>query len=224
MTGAVVLHDYWRSSASYRVRIALALKGISYRRVSVDLVAGDHRAPSYLAVNPQGLVPALHIDDQVLTQSLAIVEYLEETRPAPALLPEDAAGRVYVRALALAVACEVHPVSNLSVLNRIDRLAGHDVRAEWNRNNIADGLAKLEDMLDHPCFTGEFCHGSTPGLADCTVIPQLYNATRWGVPFSHMPRLVAVHHACAGHAAFDAAHPDRFDPSQHTKAFQGERE
>lgn len=210
--GRVILHDYWRSSASYRVRIALALKSIAHQRVVVDLVAGDQRAPAHLALNPQGLVPALEIDGLVLTQSLAILDYLDETRPAPPLLPAAPAARARVRAIALAVACEVHPVSNLSILARVEALAGADARSEWNRDNICRGLAAVEQLLDHPGFTGRFCHGDRPGLADCVVIPQLYNASRWGVGFDHLPRLSAVARACAAHPAFLAAHPEVVAP------------
>jgi len=218
----VVLYDYWRSSASYRVRIALGLKGVPFARVPVDLVAGAQRAPAHLRINPQGLVPALAIDGHLLTQSLAILEYLEETRPAAPLLPEGEEARAHVRALALALACEVHPVSNLGVLARVERLAGPEARAGWNRDNIEAGLAAFERMLDHPGFTGQFCHGDTPGMADCTLIPQLYNATRWGVGFDHLARISAVARSCAALPAFAAAHPDQFDPSREAKAIQGE--
>lgn len=210
--GRPVLHDYWRSSASYRVRIALGIKGIGYDRVPVDLVAADHRRPQHMAVNPQGLVPALQIDGLVLTQSLAILEYLEETRPEPPLLPAAPAARARQRAIALAVACEIHPVSNLGVLQRVQALAGPEAREEWNRDNIASGLRAVEALLDHPGFTGAFCDGDTPGMADCTLIPQLYNAARWGVEVGHLPRLRAVAEACAEHPAFIAAHPDNWKP------------
>lgn len=209
---SVVLHDYWRSSASYRVRIALAIKGVAYDRVAVDLVAGAQRAPEHRAINPQGLVPALEIDGVVLTQSLAIIDYLDATRPAPPLLHGDAVAQARQRAIALAIACEIHPLCNLAVLNRIGDLAGPDARMAWNTDHLARGLAAVEALLDHPGFDGAFCHGDQPGMADCVIIPQLYNATRWGVSFDHHARLMAVARACAHHPAFVAAHPDQVRP------------
>ncbi len=208
-----VLYDYWRSSASYRVRIALALKDIAYDRVSVDLVAGDHRAPAHLAINPQGLVPALAIDGRLLTQSLAIIEYLDETRSALPLLPADPVGRARVRAIALAIACEIHPLSNLSVLGRVEALGGPDARKTWNEDNLRRGLDAVEALLDHP-DTGRFCHGDAPGLAECCLIPQLYNARRWGVAFDHLPRIAAVSRACVTLGVIASAHPDNFDPAR----------
>ncbi|WP_299363124.1 maleylacetoacetate isomerase [uncultured Paracoccus sp.] len=205
----IVLHDYWRSSAAYRVRIAMGIKGLSWRTVPVDLVAGEQRGARHMALNPQGLVPALEIDGLVLTQSLAMLEYLEQTRPGPALLPPAAGERARVRAIALAIACDIHPLSNLAVLNRVERLGGAEARADWNRANIGSGLQVVERLLDHPGFTGRFCHGDSPGLADCTLIPQLYNATRWGVDFNGLGRISAVARACADVPAFVAAHPDR---------------
>lgn len=223
MSDRIALYDYWRSSASYRVRIALTLKGLVYERIPVDLVAGVQREAAHRAINPQGLVPALEIDGQILTQSLAMLEYLDETRPEPALLPRTALARAHVRAISLAIACEIHPISNLNVLARVQAVGGQDARADWNRDNIAAGLSAVEKLLAHPGFTGRFCHGDTPGMADCTLIPQLYNATRWGVAFDHLPRITAVAEACRNHPAFQQAHPDNFDPSQEAKEPQGEK-
>ena len=210
---SVVLHDYWRSSASYRVRIALALKGIAYDRTSVDLVADVQSSPEHLALNPQGLVPALQIDGLVLTQSLAIIEYLDETRPEPPLLPPHPTARARVRALSQAIASEIHPISNLRTLKRVEALGGPEARVAWNRDTIASGMQAVEALLDHPAFAGLFCHGNRPTMADCTLIPQLYNADRWGVDYRHLPRITAVANTCAAVPAFYAAHPDRFDPA-----------
>ena len=208
----VTLYDYWRSSSAYRVRLALALKGIAYEHVPVDLTAGAQLSPEHLALQPQGLVPVLKIDGLVLVQSLAIIEYLDETRPDPALLPRDAAGRAHVRALAEAIACEIHPVSNLRVLAQVEAIGGKEARATWNSDNIRGGLEAFEKLLDHPGFEGRFCHGDTPGLADCVLVPQLYNASRWGVEWQHLPRIAAVAKACAELPAFAAAAPEQFRP------------
>lgn len=207
-----VLYDYWRSSAAYRVRLALRLKDIAYDRVPVDLAAGEQRGPAHLARNPQGAVPVLAIDGLMLTQSLAILDYLDETRPAFPLLPSDASGRARVRAIALAIACEIHPLSNLAVLKRIEAISSPETRADWNRGNISRGLAAVEALLsDRPA--GRFCHGDAPGYADCVLIPQLYNARRWEVGFDHLPRIAAIERACATLDAFASAHPDRVRPA-----------
>ncbi|WP_372801378.1 maleylacetoacetate isomerase [Paracoccus seriniphilus] len=218
----IVLYDYWRSSASYRVRIALGLKGLSFRSISVDLVAGSHRDGAHLARNPQGLVPAIEIDGLMLTQSLAILEYLEESRPGHPLLPTDPAQRAHVRALSLAIACEIHPLSNLGVLKKVEGLAGAEARATWNRDNIRRGLEAVEAMLERSEFSGRFCLGERPGMADCTLIPQLYNATRWGVNFDDLGRICAVAQACDDVPAFVAARPENFDPSREAGELQGE--
>ena len=210
-----LLHDYWRSSASYRVRIALALKGIEHRTNPIDLLAQAHREPGHLARNPQGLVPVLEIDGLVLTQSLAIVEYLDETRPDPPLLPFNPAARARVRALAYAIAMEIHPICNPSVAMHVEQVAGGDetMRVEWMRHFIARGFAAFEKLLDHP-QTGTFCHRDAPGLADVCLVPQLYNARRWDVPLDAFPRLTAIADACAELPAFQAAHPDRARPDE----------
>lgn len=208
-----ILYDYWRSSAAYRVRLALALKEIPYDRVTVDLVAGQHKTPEHLARNPQGLVPALAIDGLMLTQSLAIMDYLDETRPGIPLLPRDAAGRARVRAIAQAIACDIHPISNLHVLSRVEALAGPDARADWNRDNITRGLAAVEAMLDHP-DTGRFVHGEAPGYGDCVLVPQLYNARRWGVSFDHLPRIAAISANLAQYGVIASAHPENFNPER----------
>ena len=189
----VVLYDYWRSSAACRVRIALNLKGIGYRAEKVDLLAAEHRGRAHLARNPQGLVPALAIDGLMLSQSLAIIDYLDETRPAPALLPATPADRARVRVIAQAIAMEIHPICNTSVTNHVVELtgSGEDGRRAWMDHFIGKGLAAVETLLDDP-HTGRFCHGDTPGLADCCLMPQLYNARRWGVELTGLERIAAI--------------------------------
>nr|WP_234828049.1 maleylacetoacetate isomerase [Sinorhizobium fredii] len=213
MTNETVLYDYWRSSASYRVRIALNLIGEDYRSVPVDLLARAHRAPEHLARNPQGLVPVLDIDGERLTQSLAIVEYLAETRAAGLLLPADAKGRQRVRALSYAIAMDIHPVCNLGVVAHVMAGAadGEAVRLAWMQKFIGEGIAAFERLLDHPS-TGSFCHGDSPSLADICLVPQLYNARRWQVDLSRCPRIAAIDARCAEIDAFARAHPDRAKP------------
>ncbi|MEY9196193.1 maleylacetoacetate isomerase [Sinorhizobium americanum] len=213
VTNETVLYDYWRSSASYRVRIALNLIGEDYRSVPVDLLARAHRAPEHLARNPQGLVPVLDIDGERLTQSLAIVEYLAETRAAGLLLPADAKGRQRVRALSYAIAMDIHPVCNLGVVAHVMAGAadGEAVRLAWMQKFIGEGIAAFERLLDHPS-TGSFCHGESPSLADICLVPQLYNARRWQVDLSRCPRIAAIDARCAEIDAFARAHPDRAKP------------
>ncbi len=210
--GRVRLHGYWRSSAAWRVRIALNLKGLAWESVPVHLVraGGEQRQASFLQLNPQGLVPALEIDGLVLSQSLATIEYLEETRPAPPLLPTDAAGRARVRSLAQLVACDIHPLNNLRVLQYLGDRLGVDAssRDAWYRHWIGAGLRALEQRLAREPATGRFCHGDAPGLADCCLVPQLYNARRYGCALDEFPVIRAIEAACSEMDAFRAAAAD----------------
>jgi maleylacetoacetate isomerase len=208
-----VLYDYWRSSAAYRLRIALNLLGIEHDSVQVNLLTKAHRSPEHLARNPQGLVPALEIDGAMLSQSVAILEYLQDTREGAGLLPADALGRHRVRALSHLIAMEIHPVCNLSITARVVELAGggDELRVDWMKENIGRGLAALETMLAD-ARTGTFCHGDTPTMADICLVPQIYNARRWGVSLDALPRIVAIDAACNALDAFARAHPDEIGP------------
>lgn len=204
------LYGYFRSSAAFRVRIALNLKNFDYEQVPVHLRRGEHLAASYTALNPQGLVPALVDDGRLLTQSLAIIEYLEETRPIPPLLPPDPAGRARVRALALAVACDIHPLNNLRVLNYLKSPLAltAEQEAAWYRHWIKTGFDGIEKMLaDSP--TGAFCHGGRPTMADVCLVPQVFNARRYysADEMNAWPRIGAVVSACMALPAFEAAQP-----------------
>jgi maleylpyruvate isomerase len=203
------LHGYFRSSASYRVRIALNLKGLTVEHLPHHLRKGEQRDPAYLTLNPQGLVPTL-IDDagNTLTQSLAIIEWLEETHPAPALLPSDALQRVHVRAFALAIACDIHPVQNLKVLARLREL-GHaeDEVTGWAAWVNREGLAACETLITGQ--PGPFCFGAVPTLADICLVPQLANARRFGVRLEDFPRLLAAETAARSLKAFEDAAPER---------------
>lgn len=204
-----ILYDFWRSSAAYRVRIGLGLAGIPFTRVPVDLPTGGAKTPEHLARNPQGLVPALEIDGLMLTQSLAILEYIEETRH-PGLLPPDAPGRARVRALAYAIAMEIHPVCNSGVTGYAAEASQGAITAEaWNQRFIARGLDAFERMLTLP---GRFCHGDAVSLADLCLVPQLYNARRWGLDVTSWRRCLEIEANLAELPAFAAAHPDRFTP------------
>lgn len=204
------LYTYFRSSAAFRVRIALHLKGLEYESTSVHLAKGEHRNPEYVAVNPQGLVPVLAVDGSVLAQSLAILEYLEETRPQPPLLPRDALGRARVRNLALIVACEIHPLNNPRVLKYVKGSLGHSDEEvnTWYRHWIADGLAKLEAELLRP-GTGRHCHGDAPGMADCCLVPQIFNAKRYQCDLAPFPTVMRIFDACMQLDAFDRAQPGK---------------
>jgi maleylpyruvate isomerase len=206
------LYDYWRSSAAYRVRIALNVKGLTAEHLPVHLRRGEQRGERYRGTNPAGLVPALETDEgQVLTQSLAIVEWLEEVHPLPRLLPVDPALRAEVRAAALTVACEIHPLNNLRVLDYLEQSLGLDqsARSAWYRHWIAEGLAMLEAQLAPRPAGGPYAFGEAPGLADLCLVPQLANARRFDCPLAAFPTLTAIDAACALLPAFQAAHPNR---------------
>ncbi|WP_414495682.1 maleylacetoacetate isomerase [Stenotrophomonas maltophilia] len=208
----IVLYTYWRSSAAYRVRIGLELKGLAWQARPVHLVreGGEQHLGAYRALNPQQLVPTLLHDGRTLTQSLAIVEYLEERFPQMPLLPADAAGRARVRALAQLVACDIHPINNLRVMQYLERelQLPADARTEWTLHWIAEGFAAMEAMLAGSCDTGAFCHGDRPGLADLCLLPQLYNAHRFGLDLAPYPTLRRIEAACQALDAFDRARPE----------------
>jgi maleylacetoacetate isomerase len=206
------LFDYFRSSACYRVRIALNLKGVDYEAVPVDLVEGGQKGPEYRAINPQGLIPALEMDGRLLTQSLAIIDYLESTRPEPALLPADPADAAHVRALALVVACDIHPLNNLRVLKYLAGPLGQpqEARDRWYRQWVGDGFAALEAMAAPR--SGRFLFGDKPSLADVCLVPQMFNARRFEVPLDAYPTLVRVDAEAGRTEAFAQAHPDRAAP------------
>ncbi|HWK82894.1 MAG TPA: maleylacetoacetate isomerase [Caldimonas sp.] len=207
------LYNYFRSSASYRVRIALALKGLSYEYVAVHLVKNEQLGEAFRAVAPAQLVPALVVEagagEKVLTQSLAIIEYLDETHPAPPLLPEDALGRARVRALALDIACEIHPLDNLRVLRYLVKVMGvaEDDKDRWYRHWVETGLQVVEQQLAGHASTGRFCHGDTPGLADCVLVPQIHNAQRMRCRLDDVPTVRRIFENCMAEAAFATTQP-----------------
>jgi maleylacetoacetate isomerase len=207
------LYDYFRSSAAYRLRIALNVKGIvPDERTYVHLRIGSQRAQDYLALNPQGLVPALELDDgSVLVQSLAIIEYLDETRPEPPLLPADPVARARVRAIALSIACEIHPLNNLRVLNYLIGTMGvsREQKDGWYRYWIDVGFEALEKTLARDGATGRFCHGDAPTLADVCLVPQMANARRFEIDLSPYPTLIRIESACNALPAFAQAAPAR---------------
>ena len=205
----VRLHGYFRSSSSFRVRIALNLKGIAYESVAYHLQRGEQRSAAMLALNPQGMVPALEIDGKVLTQSMGIVEYLDETHPTPPLLPPDAAGRARVRALAQVIGCDIHPIDNLRVLSYLrQRLNQPEPEvAAWFNHWIAAGFDALETMLSVSADTGRFCHGQMPGLADVCLVPQVANSRRFGLDLAPWPTITRIYDACLALPAFERALP-----------------
>jgi len=204
----VILHGYWRSSAAYRVRIALALKGLAYEQVCHDLRTGEHRAAAYRAVNLQGRVPALEADGRVLVQSPAILEWLEERYPDPPLLPAGAEDRAAVRAMCATVACDIHPLNNLAVLQALRGMGADEAAVSaWIARWIGEGFAGVEPVVA-ACGRG-FAWGDAPGLADCYLVPQVYNAERFGVDLSPYPALTAAVERARALPPFAAAHPDR---------------
>jgi len=204
------LYSYFRSSAAYRLRIALNLKCLAYEQVPISLLKDEQSQDSYAAINPQRLVPALDDGGELLTQSMAICEYLDETYPDPPLLPKNAPERARVRALSLAIACEIHPLNNLRVLKYLKHTLKQDdeQRNNWYRHWIAEGLAPVEKMLAASPRTGRFCHGDMPGLADIFLVPQIFNALRYECSLDAYPTIRRINDECLNLPAFAAAKPD----------------
>ena len=208
MTANAKLHSYFRSSASFRVRIALALKGLPYDYVAVHIPKGDHKKPPYVDLSADTLVPLLEMDGQKLSQSMAIIEYLDEKHPAPALLPVDALGRAKVRALAQSISCDIHPLNNLRVLKYLTKelKVEEDAKNTWYRHWCREGLVSFEKQLVQlPAST--YCYGDTPTLADCCLVPQIFNAQRFDVNFDGLTRTMAAFDACMKLPAFQKAQP-----------------
>jgi maleylpyruvate isomerase len=208
----MILYGYALSSASYRVRIALALKGLQVTAAPVNLRAGEQRLEEFLQINSQGFVPALALDDgTVLTQSVAIIEYLDEIHPNPPLLPQTPLARARVRAIAQAIACDVHPLNNLRVLQYLEHELRHDkaMRETWYRHWVQRGFDALEPRLVRDGATGRFCHGDAPTMADVCLVPQVANARRFAVDLTPYPRIVGIDAACRDLPAFQAAAPER---------------
>jgi maleylacetoacetate isomerase/maleylpyruvate isomerase len=198
------LYNYFRSSASFRVRIALALKGLPYDYVAVHIAKNEQFQPAFDALTPQHLVPVLDDGGKLLTQSLAIIEYLDETHPEPPVLPRDALGRARVRSLALDIACEIHPLDNLRVLRYLvkEMKVAEADKDRWYRHWVESGLEALERRLAHDSETGRYCHGDTPTLADCCLVPQIFNAKRMECRTDQAPTVMRVFDACMAHDAF----------------------
>ncbi len=207
-----LLHDYWRSSAGYRVRIALHMKGIAFDRAAIDLIAGEQKDAAYRARNPQGMVPLLEMDGERFAQSLAIIEHLDTVSPEPPLLPAEPGARAYVRAMAYVIACDIHPLNNLRVLKHLSGPLGlgEEEKSEWMARWIHEGFAALEAMAGRQA--GRFLFGDAPGLADICLVPQMYNARRFGVPLGDYPLLVRCDAEARSLDAFAAAHPDKVAP------------
>ncbi len=202
------LHNYFRSSASFRVRIALELKGLAYEYIPVHLAKGEHKNPAYAALSADTLVPLLEIDGEKLSQSMAIIEYLDEKHPAPALLPGNALGRAKVRALAQSIACEIHPLNNLRVLKYLVRelKVEEEAKNSWYRHWCRLGLEAFERQLDQ-LPASSYSYGNSPTLADCCLVPQVFNAQRFDVSLDGLPRTMATFDACMALPAFQKAQP-----------------
>jgi maleylacetoacetate isomerase len=209
MRAAMKLYSYFRSSAAFRVRIALNLKKLDYETAAIHLQRNDQSTPDYRGINPQGLVPALDDGGQILIQSLAIIEYLDEVYPQPPLVPRDPADRARVRAIADIVACDIHPINNLRVLRYLTHELGHDEAAiaNWYNHWITAGFQALEPLLAQDSRTGAFCHGDSPGLGDVTLIPQIVNAERYQLDLASYPTLTRIYENCMKLEPFLAAHP-----------------
>lgn len=207
------LYTYFRSSAAYRVRIALNLKGLPYESVPVHLLrdGGQQKTPEYRQKSPLGIVPALETESGVLTQSLAIIEWLDETHPQVPLLPHDADGRARVRAIAQTIASDIHPVNNLRILAYLTRELGisEAQKTAWYRHWVTEGLAAVERLLANDARTGAFCHGELPGLADCCLVPQVFNARRFDCALDDMPTIRRIVAACESLDSFQQAAPAR---------------
>jgi len=208
----LTLYGYPLSSAAYRVRIALALKGVKASTVNKQLRRGEHRHKDYLKINPQGFVPALALEDgTVITQSLAIIEWLDESHPPPTLLPAEPRARARVRSLSQLITCDIHPLNNLRVMQYLESTLsiGQPVRDEWYRHWIATGFAALEEALGRDASRGRYCFGDQPGMADVCLVPQVYNARRYSVDLTPYPRVVAIDAACRELPAFESAAPEK---------------
>ena len=207
------LSTYFRSTAAYRVRIALQLKGLPHELLPVHLIkdGGEHKTAAYLEKNPSGLVPILETEDAIIAQSLAILEYLEEVYPEPSLLPGSAIDRAYIRSLSHSIACDIHPLNNLRVLQYLTGQLGLDEAAKntWYQNWIDKGFTAIETNLGRSKDTGLFCFGDTPSMADCCLIPQVYNAERFNCPMDAYPTIARITEHCLSLPAFIAATPDK---------------
>lgn len=203
------IHGYFRSSAAYRVRIALNLKNIDCDTAVVNLPAGDQSTSAYRAINPQGRVPALEIDDHILVQSLSIIEYLDETFPSPPLVPSEPLARARVRGIAHIIACDIHPLNNLAVLNYLkdDLAVDEEKRTRWYQHWVGQGFDGVEPLLANSSSTGKFCHGDSPGLADICLVPQVFNAQRFNCDLSPYPTIGRIYDSCMSLDAFDKAQP-----------------